>query len=266
MKPITLGLILALAGWPSVGQSQTAPDDFRNFIRYLRYDKVSDIGGEAIEVFKSDGTWARIFGKYISLSSTSYLAQESKVAGAYAYRDRIANQGALFILLGKGTDDVTLTFSDQSRATSEESTSHSSYLRLGSQEEMMNTSCRTFIGAGKSSIAGFVIAGSRSRWVLIRTVGPGLKAYGVANPLADPMVELYGPNADNSKQVALTVEAIPANALSGVTAFIGAFPLAADAPDPVIFVRLNPGVYSVASRSASGTNEGEVLTEVYIFP
>jgi hypothetical protein len=42
-------------------------------------------------------------------------------------------------------------------------------------------------------IGGFIIAGTGSKHVLLRAIGPSLTQFGVSNALADPVLELHGP-------------------------------------------------------------------------
>src|SRR5204863_4415664 len=42
-------------------------------------------------------------------------------------------------------------------------------------------------------IGGFIITGASPKQVLLRGIGPSLAAFGVPNPLADPVMELHGP-------------------------------------------------------------------------
>ena len=43
-------------------------------------------------------------------------------------------------------------------------------------------------------IAGFIITGNANKSVVVRGIGPSLSAFGIPNPLADPVVELHGAN------------------------------------------------------------------------
>ncbi len=43
-------------------------------------------------------------------------------------------------------------------------------------------------------IGGFVISGSNAKTVLIRAIGPSLGFFGISNPLADPVLELFDAN------------------------------------------------------------------------
>jgi hypothetical protein len=43
-------------------------------------------------------------------------------------------------------------------------------------------------------IAGFIITGNSNKSVVLRGIGPSLGAFGIANPLLDPTLELHGSN------------------------------------------------------------------------
>ena len=44
-----------------------------------------------------------------------------------------------------------------------------------------------------AGIGGFVVAGSATKHVLVRAIGPSLADFGVPNALTDPVLELHGP-------------------------------------------------------------------------
>src|SRR5258708_35909607 len=57
---------------------------------------------------------------------------------------------------------------------------------------LVNLSTRTQAGTGTGAlIVGFVVGPGQSKQVLIRAVGPGLGAFGVAGTLADPKLDLF---------------------------------------------------------------------------
>ena len=65
-------------------------------------------------------------------------------------------------------------------------------LTLNPAESLGNISTRLNVGAGNNVlIGGFIIAGSDSKTVLIRAIGPSLAAFGVAGTLSDPNLELH---------------------------------------------------------------------------
>ena len=41
-------------------------------------------------------------------------------------------------------------------------------------------------------IGGFIVTGNDPKKVVLRAIGPSLAAFGIADPLADPVLELHG--------------------------------------------------------------------------
>jgi hypothetical protein len=267
ISPMTRLILIALfvLNACAVGYAQVTTPDLRDFVAYTEQDKIPDLGGSGIAVYRSDGTVQFLFGFFSGISGQPNYFVPDGTTAPYFFQPIDSSHGIITAGSGPTSPSVTLTFTGPNVATSESTTGHTTYRRFSSREELLNISSRSYIGLGKSSIAGFVITGQRTRWVLIRVVGPSLKSYGVANFLPDPKLELYGPNVFGS-QIPITFPPTPLRAVTVVSAFLGAFPLLADAADSVLFVRLSPGVYSVVARSATGTQEGEALTEVYIMP
>jgi len=125
---------------------------------------------------------------------------------------------------------------------------------------LTNLSMRITLNTGASANAGFVVGGTTPRRVLLRAVGPGLAAFGVANPLADPTLTLFngaGPLAanDNWDGDADTLAAFAA---------AGAFALTPGSKDAAQVLTLGPGAYTITVRGAAATDAGEVLVEVYL--
>jgi uncharacterized delta-60 repeat protein len=64
-------------------------------------------------------------------------------------------------------------------------------LVVGPSARLSNLSTRTFVDAGDNAlIAGIIITGTAEKRVLIRGLGPSLKAIGIADALEDPNLEL----------------------------------------------------------------------------
>ncbi|HKP05189.1 MAG TPA: hypothetical protein VJU77_17700 [Chthoniobacterales bacterium] len=64
--------------------------------------------------------------------------------------------------------------------------------QLPTTARLANISTRLQVGTGDEVlIAGFIMRGSSPKRVLVRADGPSLGAYGIANPLADPILELH---------------------------------------------------------------------------
>lgn len=58
--------------------------------------------------------------------------------------------------------------------------------------QFLNISARLHTGTGDNVlISGFVVAGSDSKKIIVRALGPSLASFGVSGALADPIVELH---------------------------------------------------------------------------
>jgi hypothetical protein len=130
---------------------------------------------------------------------------------------------------------------------------------------LANLSTRAQVGTGEAVlIPGFVLAGDAPRRVLVRAIGPGLAAFGVAGALADPTLEVLR----GSQVVAANDnwQSQPAGA-SAATAAVesGAFPLAAGSRDAALVVSLAPGAYTLRVAGVGGAT-GVALAEIYLLP
>lgn len=126
---------------------------------------------------------------------------------------------------------------------------------------LVNLSSRQRIVAGdttRGAIAGFVVAGTTPRPMLVRAVGPGLASFAVTDPLANPRLQIF----DAASRI--TAENDDWNASPEVTAAAeraGAFRLGATSLDAAVMVTLAPGAYTAQVTAATGS--GVVLLEVY---
>ena len=63
----------------------------------------------------------------------------------------------------------------------------------GTPAQPLNISTRMDVQTGDQVlIGGFIITGNEPKEVLLRAIGPSLSAFGIPNPLADPVLELHG--------------------------------------------------------------------------
>ncbi len=137
--------------------------------------------------------------------------------------------------------------------------------------ELVNLSARGFVGAGDAVlIAGFGLTGGRPRRVLVRGVGPGLRAFGVGDALADPSVRIFqgsvlvaqndnwetGQTTPGSGSVAPVTDVVRSSAAAG------AFALVSGSLDAALVVELPAGSYTVVLAGASA-GQGTGLIEVY---
>ncbi len=121
-------------------------------------------------------------------------------------------------------------------------------------------SIRSPVGTGANvQVAGFVIAGSAPKQVLVRASGPALNTYfGITNVLADPMIDLYD-------QSTLKVIASDDNwdpSLESTFKALWAHDWQVGSKDAAMLETLKPGLYTAQVRGADG-GSGNALTEVY---
>ncbi|MSU48143.1 MAG: hypothetical protein EXS37_03475 [Opitutus sp.] len=133
---------------------------------------------------------------------------------------------------------------------------------------LVNFSARGFVAPNASTLLPAIVIGGNAAAVpmrlLIRTLGPGLAAYGVINTLPDPVLTLVDSTGrtvatnDNWEQSANLAE------LRTATSRI-AFPLAPGSKDAALLVIVPPGTYSCLVSDVGGTS-GTALVEVYEGP
>jgi phospholipase/lecithinase/hemolysin len=125
---------------------------------------------------------------------------------------------------------------------------------------LANISTRGYVGAGDDAmIGGVIIASGDTPLIVFRALGPSLAAFGVANPLLDPTLELYDDNGnlvvftddwqDPQRQAVQAVNLAPSNPKE--SAFVAAF--------------LSPGNYTTVIRGKNNTT-GVATVEVYRVP
>lgn len=134
-------------------------------------------------------------------------------------------------------------------------------LSTSGNARLVNVSARNFVGTDDNIlIAGVVVAGTGTKRLLVRAVGPKLATFGVTGTIADPKLEIY--NSTNAK---ISENDNWAGSLAPTFASVGAFALDAGSLDAAVVVDLAPGSYTVQmSGVARGTGEG--LIEVYELP
>lgn len=128
---------------------------------------------------------------------------------------------------------------------------------------LVNLSVRAQTGPGDGVlIVGFVIGGGAPVRVLVRAVGPALRAQGVASALADPQLDLYrgGEKWDHNDDWQGDPE------LEAAFAATGAFRLTNPwSGDAALVALLPPGAYTAQVTGAGGAS-GVALAEIYALP
>jgi len=126
---------------------------------------------------------------------------------------------------------------------------------------LANIATRLPVGTGEDVlISGFIVRGSPLKRVMIRAIGPSLGAFGIPNPLADPVLELY----DQTGAAIASSDDWGSNANQQEVIDTGIAP--ASPKESVILTRLpsnDTGVaYTVVLRGVGNTT-GVGLLEVY---
>ncbi|MEO5721415.1 MAG: matrixin family metalloprotease [Chthoniobacterales bacterium] len=119
-----------------------------------------------------------------------------------------------------------------------------------------NIATRGQVLADDPMIAGYIIGGSQSKEVIVRGLGPSLSSAGIANALADPMLEVF--NSSGTRVASNDNWQTDANA--GRVQTVGLAPT--QPVEAAIDITLNPGAYTAV---LSGRNHGSGigLVEVY---
>jgi hypothetical protein len=130
---------------------------------------------------------------------------------------------------------------------------------------LINLATRAAIPAGGNLNPGFVISGRERKTVLVRAVGPGLAAFGVTNPLADPLLTVYSGSTIVGTNDNWSGDPTQAAALQIAFTNSGAFTIPSGSKDAALLLTLDPGNYTAVARGADGGG-GELIVEVYEVP
>jgi hypothetical protein len=122
---------------------------------------------------------------------------------------------------------------------------------------LRNISTRGLVGSGQRVvIGGFIITGSELKPVIVRAIGPSLRASGVATALDDPVLTLYDKDGvaiasnddwqESNQRSAIQGSGIPPN----------------DRREPAVMATLSPGTYTAVVEGKNGA-AGICLVEIY---
>jgi uncharacterized delta-60 repeat protein len=124
---------------------------------------------------------------------------------------------------------------------------------------ILNLSSRDELTGHQILFAGFVVAGSGQKTVLLRAVGPGLKAFNVSGYMGAPELQLY---SSSGTMLASNGGWGGSSTLATVFSQVGAFALAATSNDAALETSLSPGSYTIQVQDRDGVG-GVVLMEIY---
>ena len=224
-------------------------------MRCGRAIKASDVVADPqLELFKGSSTIAS------NDNWDSSLAPTANSLGAYPLAVGSKDSALLSTLApGAYTTHVTSTSGATGIALIELYDADSAPVSASSAR-LVNVSGRAHVGTGDNVlIAGFVLSGNSTKRLLIRAIGPGLKAQGVTDFLADPELLIY-----HGSEVIVTNDNWN-YADANTFATVGAFALDPASKDAALVLDLSPGVYTAMVRGVGGTT-GSALVEIYEVP
>ena len=139
---------------------------------------------------------------------------------------------------------------------------------------LTNISTRSSVTAADGAfISGFVIAGTASKNLLVRGLGPALTQFNVTGTLADPVVSLFDAQgrlitANDNWSNATPDGFLSANtaALTALSAQVSAFPLNVGSADAALSITVGPGAYTVQVNGAAAGATGAAMIEIYELP
>ena len=131
----------------------------------------------------------------------------------------------------------------------------------GAPVRLINGSTLGFVGPAENALfAGFVIAGTGTKRLLVRAVGPGLAGFGVPGLLADPQLAVHA--LDAASALASNNDWAGTAELKAAATAAGAFTIPDAGRDAAVLVTLPPGTYSVLVTGVGNTT-GNALVELY---
>ncbi len=194
--------------------------------------------------------------------------------GAWSSDPAIASTAAAvgaFPLVPGSRDSALLTtltpqsYTAQAAAPAGDGTVLMEFYVVQGRGNVRNLSARGYVAdvEPRSLTLGFVISGPGARPVLVRGVGPGLRAFGVNNAASRPRLELF--SAANVLLAHNTAHDSAPNpeTITGAAAQFGAFPLAAGSADAAIALFLPEGAYIARVAAAPASPAGIALIEFY---
>jgi len=272
-----LGLILAAAC--AAGASAAPPTQVGDTFISVNYQTlpgyVTDQRNDTTLFYLgADGTCKQI---YEQDSALGFVYYSQTATGTYTYTPTPGNPNEAVLKVSfpdvPEYNQFTLEFTaDTSGSMPLEADSiytSSFYMLLPAPNPFLsNVSNRVTLRPADTAITGFVIGGSKSRFVLVRAVGPGLSQFGVAPASANPTLQLFsGSSLVGTGQNWGAVTGYDAQAITLVSGLVGAFALQPGSNDTVFFGLLAPGPYTVQGRdSTAGASGATALMEVYILP
>ncbi len=216
-----------------------------------------------LSVFNAAGDKILVNDNWGEVPDVPALRAASAAQGAFVLPEG-SRDAAMFVTLAPGGYTVQVAGSGAGAAAQGVAIVEV-YEADASPSTLVNLSCRARVGLDdKIMIAGFAIAGTGSKRVLIRAVGPTLGTLGVTGTLADPKLDLILQGTGVTVATNDNWDPLLAPTFSSV----GAFALTPGSRDAALVANLAPGAYTV-QVSGAGTGaaaQGVAIVEVYELP
>ena len=268
---MALAILAAPASRAQGSAPALPPASIGNSFFILNWDFLGN-GSNQLFYLGSDGTCIQLSDAVLNGAGLPPKYQPSQT-GTYTYIPTPGNpsEATLTVTMVGGGDTFILEFTGASTGFfSAPGANGFSFLLATPNTFLTNVSNRVTLRPTDIAVTGFVIEGTASRIVLIRTVGPTLAEFGVKPVSANPALGLFsgtGTDMIASGQDWGSVTGYDAQAMDRIFGIAGAFPLLSGSNDVVYFGLLGPGIYTVQSSDATTPATGaSALTEVYILP
>jgi len=231
------------------------------------------LGGFGVEGFLENPRLAIMSGERVVAENDDWagnagVTSTSAAVGAFALATPNSRDAALTYAAAAGGYTVRISGADDAAGVVlvEAYDSTLSEAFVVTTPRLINVSALTRVGTGGDIlIAGFSVAGTTPKTVLVRAIGPALAAFGVGDTLADPKLDLYAGGAQPLRSNDNWDAGTDAAQVAAAAANVGAFALAPGSLDAVLLVSLPPGSYT-AQVSGTGNTTGTALVEVYELP
>jgi hypothetical protein len=167
--------------------------------------------------------------------------------------------------LTAGAHSITAEYGPDANHTASTSSPLSQSVNNPNPPRMSNISTRMQVLTGNDvMIGGFVIGGGANKSVAIVATGPSLAAYGIANPLANPMITLV--RSSDQATIATNDDWQGGCPQAGVCAAPSALTAAGFAPsnplEAAMYITLPPGAYTAIVQGVGG-GTGTAVIGVY---
>lgn len=216
-----------------------------------------------LEIFR-DRTLIAEGGAWGAAAQAAAIAATAGRVGAFAL-PAASRDAALLLSLAPGGYSARVTGEGSAAGVALVEVYDATEGAIPRQQRLVNLSTLAATGAGGNTLAaGFYVAGTVPKRLLIRGAGPALAQFGVGDPLSRPLLTVYAGARLLAQNAGWITSAHPA-ALALAATQVGAFAFPAGSADAALILHLAPGSYS-AEVSGFGGTAGTALVEVYELP